>query len=223
MKRLLSLAAMVASTLLIPHAAVAGVVIGATGVSTDLGTRFGTHLSALIDQAGMSAGYTSGVTNFETYVGSALHDSTLSANVWASGNAVFGVVTFDLGAAYKIDGLALWNLQQGADATLRGFTLFADDDAVFGNGTSANLGAFAPPSMGNSPISSSEFGFAEVTTRYLQLQMTANNGSAVTTGFGEIVFRGVDVTAVPEPGSMALVAGAVLAAAGAARRRRKTA
>ena len=163
------------------------------------------------------------MTNIESYVGSALHDSSLSGNVWASANAVLGVVTFDLGGPYEIDGLALWNLQQGAPATLRGFTLFADDDAVFGNGTGANLGAFAPPNMGNAPIPSSVFNFAAVTTRYLQFQMTANNADAVATGFGEIVFRGADVTAVPEPGSLALVAGAVLAAAGATRRRAKAA
>ena len=63
----------------------------------------------------------------------------------------FGSLTFDLGSAKQIDGLALWNLSAGAPAGLRGLSLFADDDADFSNGTTAGLGAFTLP--GSYPFS----------------------------------------------------------------------
>ena len=70
---------------------------------------------------------------------------------WAS-TTPFGSLTFDLGSAKQIDGLALWNLSAGAPAGLRGLSLFADDDADFSNGTSAGLGAFTLPGSYPFPV-----------------------------------------------------------------------
>ncbi len=157
------------------------------------------------DQSGLSAAYTSGVTDFTAYTSTTTHDSSSSANLWASSNfSPTGVVTFDLNSVLPIDGLALWNLRLGAGATLRGFNLFADTDADFSNGGTTSLGAFAPPNEVASLVPARVFGFTAVNTQYLHMQITTNDGDTLT-GFGEIIFRQADVAAeVPEPGSVGL-------------------
>ena len=63
------------------------------------------------DQAGLIGTYTSGVTDFDTFLGTnPLHTSTYYGFEWFSTlNQTTAQVTYDLGSAHYIDRLALWN------------------------------------------------------------------------------------------------------------------
>ena len=68
-------------------------------------------ITQLIDQSGLSSGYTSGVT-LATSAASTTHVDTAFSNGWASsqptGFSPF-VLSFDLGATESISGLRLWS------------------------------------------------------------------------------------------------------------------
>ncbi|MFO0953727.1 MAG: hypothetical protein U0835_21740 [Isosphaeraceae bacterium] len=206
-----------------PRAASAQAVVGAANVSTNMGNLNATAvIGNVINQTGLSAGYTSGVTNFATYTGAnPTHDSSSTANIWLSANGTTtGNVDFNLGGTFTIDRFALWNLGADTGFNLVGFNLVASPDSSFT--TTTSLGSFTAGTSGTQILSPLQvFTFTATATQFVRMQITSNNGGSFT-GFGEAVFRGTAVSAVPEPSTLAL--GSVLAAAGlgsvAVRRRR---
>ncbi|MFN3240799.1 MAG: hypothetical protein ACE37K_04725 [Planctomycetota bacterium] len=136
----------------------------------------------LISQGGLTATYEDAVTDFATFVARASHQNS-SALSLDRPFAVGGIVTFDLGTSREVDAIALWGQQTLAN-TLTAFTLFADGDDNFGNGTTATLGSFASP-IGQA---GEAFAFAPVATRFVHLRVDGNGGGT-RVKIGEAVFR----------------------------------
>jgi len=189
------------------------VIIGAQGITStggDIGGDFA--LSGAIDQTGLSAGYTSGVTDFSSVISSVTHDTSISTNSGFTADTGAAVFTFDLGSAITVDALAFWQAPAGSGAVLGG-GLFADDDADFSNGNTGSLGGFFA-SANSDPIRAFTpdvvlFAGGAVTTQFIHLDVSASELSDANNfaGLGEIAFRGAvaPAAAVPEPSTALLL------------------
>lgn len=179
-----------------------------------------------IDQSSLSAGYTSGVTDFDSYVPMTAHLGAGGASeIWyAPANVTTAVITFDLGAAYLLDGFGFWGDWQGIGQTVRDFTLTASDDAGFSSTTF--LGSFAAAD-GNGTATDNlgqVFGFDATTASYVRMDILSNHGSDFTVGFGEAAFRISDgvVPTVPVPAGLPLALTGLIALGALARRSTST-
>ena len=191
----------------------AGVIIGATSVSSPQGDFGGDFpLVNIINQSGLSAAYTSGVTDFATYTASATHEGLAGTGFTNTESAGPQQFTFDLGSIQSIDAIAIWNTAS-VGAVTRIEVLF-DSDADFGNGTSgvlvaaSALGAAGPANV---------FSFSSTATRFVHINGLATLQSPDFYGLGEVMFSSA---AIPEPGTLAIL-GLGLAGLAAMRRRKR--
>jgi len=179
-------------------------IVGPVAVSASIADLDSTTyaISNLINQSGLSSSYTSGVTDFSTFVASAtLTTNPSTSNGWASttGNLFPAFIDFDLGAVSLVSRMALWN---DTDVQALGaFQIFASADAAFTTLTS--LGAFTG-AVQNVGTLAQVFDIADATTQYIRI-----SGSPVVNfngllNIGEIAFEGATST-VPEPTSLALL------------------
>lgn len=208
---------------LLPLAAHADVTRGAVSVTSDRTMFFAAvHL---IDQSGLSSPYVNGVTDFATFASTVTHAFQSSTN--AASSSITGVTSpiavafsFDLGAAYDINGMAFYNLVN-ANNSVTGLSVYADNDMSFANGTVAALGSFVTTVPTSAPVAAQVLSWTTVNTRYLTVVATANNlGTKLAYGATEVVFSQA-VSAVPEPSTLALtVAGLGVVGGMGARRRR---
>lgn len=222
MKIVRFIAVMVTTTVL-STAAQAGAILQAGSVTSPQGDFEGPFsLNNIINQSGLSVGYTSGVTDFDAYVAGTTHDGGGSLNSgFTRAGAPPGVFSFDLGAISDIDGLAFWEVQNSG--SVHSFNLYADTDQIFGNGVGALIGTFNATGggFGGPAISSAQvFSFGEVSTEFLHIEvLTMEGGTGLIPGIGEVALREAGTT-VPEPTALALM-GLGLAGLGFARRKAK--
>ena len=192
-------------------------ILGISAISSpqgDFGSLFA--LDNAINQSGLSVGYTSGVTNFASYVASTTHASEASFNSGFTRTVGLPqIFSFDIGSVQAVDGFAIWATDNLGSVTA--FNLYADNDNNFGNGVGSLLGAFNV--SGESALSFADVrSFSAVSTRYLQLQVNAP--ADFNAGIGEFALRKASTT-VPEPSTYAMM-GAGLLALGLISRRRRT-
>lgn len=195
----------------------AGVILQPVGASTNMASA--NLLTLTINQSGLSATYTSLVTDFDTYVPATKHNG-IAANKWFA-NSGTGNVDFDLGGTFTIESFALWNSGNGFAENVVGFSLLADDDPSFGSPTL--LGDFtANPNAGPFPATPAEiFTFTPTQASFVRMSITSSNNPRAS-GFGEVAFEVQSApTAVPEPASLVMLASALGAGAVVACWRRR--
>ncbi|MCR9243691.1 MAG: PQQ-binding-like beta-propeller repeat protein [bacterium] len=147
-------------------------------------------IAGLIDQTGLLATYVDGETDFATFVASTPHRNSRALSL--SRDFVAGrIVTLDLGGTREIDAIALWGQQTFAN-TLTAFTMFADTDDNFGNGTTSSMGSFS----GGIDQPGSVFAFAPTATRFVHLRLDANGGGTRVV-IAEAAFRRAAPTDTP--------------------------
>jgi hypothetical protein len=210
----------ICAALLASGSAQAGAIRSAVaGTVNSGGPGFGT-LTETFNQAGLSAGYLSGVTDFDTYIGTnPTHTIGFAGFEWFSNSGTNSAsVTYDLGASFNIDAMALWNEESSGIGLL---DLLVSNDGV---NFSALLAGLAPA---DNPVGSSYgaevFNFGSTSFRYMRMDMSRCPQAPSTftaCAIGEVAFREASSNDVPEPAALGLVL-AGLAAAGVVGRRRR--
>jgi len=196
------LAAILAALWSLP--ASAGTMLEPVSASTDIPSFSLDQASPMnvVNQSGLWNTYTSGVTDFDTFMASGPPHS--NGGGWVSGYfALTGNFDFDLGGSYSIAGLALWSLNDGT--AIGDFRLLASDDATFANSTL--LGAFTnnPPGGRFNFNDPQVFRFAATNAAFVRIEILSNQGSIFNTSILEAAFDASSASAVPEPSSVVMM------------------
>lgn len=192
-------AARLLAALFISPATFAGVIIQPVSASTDMGTSVGSP-DNVINQSGLSVGYTSGMSDFDDYYFSTPgHNSLDNSAIWASGSPfLVGNFDFDLGGVVLIESMILWNCDN--QRAVYGFNLLADDNPAFSSPTV--LGSFLVDNDGpGDRMAPHPLPFAPTLASNVRMEITSNNGpDSLDVRMGEIAFE-----QVPEPTLLALL------------------
>ncbi len=183
-------------------------------------------ISSTHNQYGLLSPYESGVQDFDDYIASApLHGYEL---VLKNGSASYhtewftnagvstAVVSYDLGSVQQTIGMALWNEDANGSGRLNILSSLDGQNwvSLLSNLTSTDHAY-------KSDYSADVFSWASTPTRYIKLEMSmcpTSEIGRISCSIGEVAFN---VTAVPEPSSVATLSlGLLLLGAVAARHRR---
>jgi len=218
MKKLLLMSAILALSL--SATANAGAILQATNVSTNMGEWSSSWLANnAINQSGLSTGYTSGVTDFDTYTASATAQVTSGDTWFSSPGLSSGNFDLDLGSVNTIGSMALWNESQGIGQGVNSFNLFSDINSSFSSATL--LGSF---NAFEGSIFAQIFNFVETEAQFIRLEILSNHGASCCTGIMEIAFEeGSSVSEVPVPAAVWLMGSGLLGLMGFNRKAKKLA
>lgn len=190
-----------------------------SGVINSGGPGFGL-LSHTFDQSGLSAGFTSGVTLFDTFLAlNPTHTTTFSGFEWFSNSGTTSAsVTYDLGSVMTIGRLALWNEESSGIGTLD----------LWG---SVNGVDFFQLALGLNPTdhfavdyTADVFSWTAQDLRYVRFDMSdcpqPNVGSFDACAIGEVAFASTNgiVVETPEPATALLLLSGLAGIAFARRR-----
>jgi hypothetical protein len=183
-------------------------IIQPQSASTNMGEDF--PLVHSIDQSGLSVGYTTGVTDFDTYLsGNPTHTSAPGTD-WVSFDTT-GSVTFDFGNVLNLQGMALWNFSADPSFGVSDFELFASST---GNaGSFMSLGSFNANAQ-SQPSSAQVFNFNPTAAQFIRMDILSHYGAS-STGIGEVAFKTADVTPEPVPEPMTVFGAATALGFGA--------
>lgn len=229
MRSPLKLAALVAaaSFLLAPSAQAQDVIISPVDGVVDVGGPGVGPLSQTYDQSGLTSGFTSGSTLFDSYLsGDPRHTALFSGYEWFSNSGLSSAqVTYDLGSVRSVSRLALWNEESSGIGSL---DLYGSVDGSSFFSLALGLAPTdhpldAPADEVFYPADVFSFGgYRDV--RYVRFEMSGcpqpdpadYSGCAI----GEVAFaEGSGVVSAPEPASAALVLTGLLGFAAVRRRR----
>lgn len=218
--RRVSLSLTIAASLAFAATAHAGVITSPTAIIALAGGEAAPgDVQHIIDRSGLTPTFTSGITDFDAYMGAdPRHTTTYSGFEWfAAQNSTSASITLDMGAVLNVSRVAFWNDEFSGTATLR--VLSCDSAACT---TTTELGLFSPINnpAGGLSYGGEVFDIADALTRYIRLDVTgpqANHQGWSAPSIGEVAFD-VQAGAVPEPASLLLCLSALSALA---RRRRR--
>lgn len=220
-------AACLVAVLGLAASAEAGAIRSPTAVLANTGGDFsGAYdIGNVIDHSGLSAGFTSGVTDFDTYLAGAPTHTIIAPDFehFTPSGVNASTIDFDLGGIFSILRMAYWNEEfSGVDS----MSVFTSNDPLFGVSTA--VGAFAPT---NSPTgldyTAEVFDLVDTDARYVRLMVTGPqvpNDGHDGIGMAELAFDTTDVGISTVPLPAAAWAGLALlgALAGARRARRRS-
>lgn len=190
--------------LALPAAGLAGVIVGATAASSPEGG----DMSNVINQSGLSATYTSGVTDFATFTSTTtsagLGGAVSFTNTQNNGPQTF---TFNLGSILSIGGIAIWNTSSAGRVTE--FHLLADTDGDASNGGTTSL--LPTTALGNGGGLAYVFSFGPISTQFIHVVGTNSLAPPDFYGLAEVAFDQVVDTGVPEPSTLALLSAGAIA------------
>lgn len=195
----------------VTDAAAAAILSPTTGVIDAGGPGFGT-LDETRNQAGLSAGFVSGVTDYDAYLATGpTHTLVFAGNEWFSNSGTTSAqVTYGLGALYSVSGLALWNEESSGIGLLD--LSYSTDGVVF-----IPLLSVRPFDNPLADYPAESFLFGAINASHFRFSMSEcpqiDPGSFAACAIGEVAFR---VDAVPEPALLGLVS---IGLAGALRRK----
>lgn len=165
------------------------------------------------NQTGLSMGFVSGVTDWNTYfTGNPNHSPSAVNEWWGSQGVLQGSIVFDLGSSYLVDKIAIWNEEYNGIYT---FNVLTSNDGI----SFASVGSsFYPTDWNNTsslPYDADIFSLTPTMGQYVRLDITGVR-NAVT--MGEIVFSTSNST-IPEPSSILLLGFGMVGLAGVARKK----
>lgn len=202
----------------------AGVIVSATSVEILSGFPGSGDITSTYDLFGLIDDYESGVTDFDAYIASnplhvwdfdGIDESGPFFYEWFS---EFGTpnatVSYDLGSVQQTQGMALWNEDGNGIGSLN---ILGSIDGLNWVSLGSNLSPTNHEEQ--TDYGADVFSWSTTSARYIKMEMSNCPSSAVWVGcsIGEVAFN---VSAVPEPSSLAMLgAGFALMGAVALRRR----
>jgi len=198
-------------------AAHAGTMQGA--VSVESNTEWSSTYSAtnLIDQNGLSSSYTSGVTDFDSYV--ATHSIGASKEWFAAKGTFTDTLVFDLGGLFIVDKIAVWNEEAwGTDSV----TISASKDALFSSSTLLGTFLLTDNVSGINYLADILGSFSPVLAQFFKFDVVGSTGNSVA--LGEVAFSTIEnVSQVPVPAAIWFMGSGLLGLAGFSRKAKKLA